>query len=205
MKFFKKINLGLVLVIIAIVLVTLYSVNLENKRSSSKEEIKKVSEEFIKITNKYSILPEQHQIIGQQNANIDLTNFYSEMEGELNNITTSKETANIQKTILSEIIQNQLLNTSSIIVNFDRKIVKISSYVFDGNQVTITFNSKITIKQKYNEFDLQTGLSTEKIKEDSFEANSETITLEQKDGTWKVVCANLLYSDIGLTESMYMF
>lgn len=205
MRFIKKINIGFVLALIAVVAIVVYSVNIEAGRKSAKEDVKKVCEEFINLTDKYSILPAEYQVVGVQNANVDLNNFYSEMKGELDKITTTGTTANIQKTILSEVVQNQLLNTTEITTSFDREITKISSYEFDGNQVTVTFESKVTVKQKYNDVNVETGELSEKIKENSFESSNETITLEQKDGTWKVVCANLSYSyPNGFTDMMYM-
>ena len=205
MRFIKKINIGLVLAIIAIVAVVVYSVRVENERKSAKEDIKVVCESFIDLTDKYSILPAEYQVVGIQSANVNLNNFYSEMEGELNKVTTTEASANIQKTILSEVVQNQMLNTTNVTTNFDREITKISSYEFDGNQVTVTFNSKITVKQKYNDVNVETGELSEKIKENSFESNGETITLEQKDGKWKVVSANLSYSSLSsLSDMMFM-
>lgn len=205
MRLIKKINIGFVLAIIAIVATVVYSVNVEAERKSAKEDIKKVCENFIDITDKYSILPTEYQVVEIENSNVDLNNFYFEMKGELVKVTTTEETANIQKTILSEALQNQLLNTTNITTSFNREIVKISSYEFDGNQVTVTFDSKITVKQKYNELNTETGELSEKINEDFFESSGETITLEQKDGTWKVVCANLSYSySNGLTNMMYI-
>lgn len=195
MKFIKKINIGLVLAIIAIIVVSIYSVNLEGDRKLAKEDIKKSCEDFIDITDKYYILPTKYQVIGENGNDVDLTDFYADMENELKSKMTSDSTANIQKTILEESVKNQLVDTSKITVGFKREITKISSYSFDGNQVTVTFNSKITTKQKYNDVNLETGESSEKIRENTFELQGETITLENKDGNWKVVYANLHYND----------
>lgn len=201
MKFIKKINIGLVLAIIAILAVIVYSVNLGNERNLAKEEIKKTCEKFIDLTDKYYTLPSEYQIIGEKSSDVNLNNYYTEMENELKDKTTSNETANIQKTILTEYLKNQLVDTSKITVSFNREIAKISKYNFDGNQVTVIFNSKITTKQKYNDINLETGESSEKIRENTFEVEDESITLEKKDGTWKIVYANLQYQD--MNSSMY--
>ncbi len=201
MKFIKKVNIGLILTIIAIIAVVVYSVNLESKRKSAKEDIKKACEEFIDLTDKYYTLPSEYQVIGEESTDVDLTDFYTKMEDELKTKTTSDGTANIQKTILTEYVKNQLVDTSKITVSFNREITRISNYNFDGNQVTVTFNSKVTTKQKYNDIDLETGETSEKISENVFEVQDESITLEKKDGTWKIVYANLQYQDSD--SSMY--
>ena len=193
MKFLKKINIGLVLAIIAIIAVVIYCVSVESNRKNSKADIKKACEEFIDITNKYSTLPEQYQVLGEEGSKINLDTYNSEMESELKKVTTTDQTANIQKMILSEVLKNQLLNTNAINTSFNRKITKISSYEFDGNQVTVSFSSKISIKQKYAEVNSLTAESEEKVKDIDIDADEESITLEQKDGKWKVVSANLTY------------
>ena len=194
MKLLRKTNIGLILAVMAIIVVTVYCIRLDASRKNSKEDIKKACEEFINITDKYCILPEQYQVIGENGNSIDLKDYFSEMKEELQKVTTTEETANIQKSILSENVENQLLNTSVITTNFDRKITKISSYQFDGNQVTVTFKSKISTKQKYQELNKENGEMVERVKDGAFEANTESIILEQKDGIWKVVSANLMYN-----------
>ena len=207
MKFLKKINIGLVLTIIVLLAVVIYSINVENNRKNSKEDIKKVCENFIEISNKYSILPTEYQVIGEDGKNVDLSAYYSEIKNELNKITTNESATNIQKNIISDNLESQLLNTSSFITEFNKKIVKITSYSFDGNQVSVTFNTKTTVKQKYQDINSETGEPIEKVKESSFDNEDESITLERKDGNWKIVCGNLSYSaDNSLMyNSGYMF
>lgn len=207
MKFLKKINIGLVLTIIVLLAVVIYSINAENNRKNSKEDIKKACENFIEISNKYSILPTEYQVIGEDGKNVDLSAYYSEIKNELNKITTNESATNIQKNIISDNLESQLLNTSSFITEFNKKIVKITSYSFDGNQVSVTFNTKTTVKQKYQDINSETGEPIEKVKESSFDNEDESITLERKDGNWKIVCGNLSYSaDNSLMyNSGYMF
>ena len=83
------------------------------------------------------------------------------------------------------------MDTSSIIVDFNRKITKISSIQFSGNQVTVVFNSKISVKKKYKEINLETGEETEKIREINHDAAGESITLEKIGNDWKVIYADL--------------
>lgn len=201
MKFIKKINIGLILTIIAIFAVVVYSVNLESERMLAKDDIKKSCENFINLTDKYCTLPSEYQVIGEKSSDVNLNNYYIEMENELKDKTINNEIANLQKVILTEYLKNQLVDTSKITVTFKREITKISKYVFDGNQVTVSFNSKITTKQKYKDINLETGELSEKTREDTFDIQNESITLEKKDGTWKVVYADLQYQD--MNSSMY--
>lgn len=207
MKIFKKINIGLILAIITILAVIIYSVNVESARKKSENDIKMSCEEFIELTNKYAVLPEQYQIVNQEAKSVDLTNYNTELEENLKKVMTSDSAVMIQKSILSNVIQNDLLSTSDIITSYDRKISKISSYQFDGNQVTVTFDSKVTIKYKYNDINIETGEQIERAGEYIYEKIMESITLEQKDGLWKIIYANLDYSnfdDLNNNINFYM-
>lgn len=121
MKVLKKINLGLVLAIIAIIAIVIYSVNVENGRKSAKEEIKKTCEEYIAVTNNYCILPEQYRVINQKAADVDLNEYSEQIKNEVGKYTISEKTADIQKLFILESVKNQLINTSSITTEYSRK------------------------------------------------------------------------------------
>ena len=206
MKVLKKINLGLVLAIIAIIAIVIYSVNVENNRKSAKEEIKRTCEEYIAVTNNYCILPEQYRVINQKATDVDLNEYSEQIKNEVGKYTISEKTADIQKLFILESVKNQLINTSSITTEYSRKIDRITGYKFDGSQVTVTFNTKVTIKQKYNEINQETGETSEKIKEKTLTNNGESMALENKDGKWKVVSTNFSYSinsDQDMTMNMF--
>ena len=194
MKNLKKINLGLLLTIITLLAVTIYSINIEAQRKSSKDEIKKTCEEYIDVVDKYLVLPEDAQVLGEDVKNVNLDIFKSDMEKELKEKMISDSAVKIQKEILTDYAENDLLNTEVITTSFDRKITKIKSYSFEGDQVTVSFDAKITIKQKYYEVNPENGEKQEKVREESRDAKSDMITLEKKDGKWKVVYSNFDYA-----------
>ena len=194
MKNLKKINLGLLLTIITLLAVTIYSINIEAQRKSSKDEIKKTCEEYIDVVDKYLVLPEDAQVLGEDVKNVNLDSFKADMEKELKEKMISDSAVKIQKEILTDYAENDLLNTEVITTSFDRKITKIKSYSFEGDQVTVSFDAKITIKQKYYEVNPENGEKQEKVREESRDAKSDMITLEKKDGKWKVVYSNFDYA-----------
>lgn len=191
MKGLKKINIGLLLTIITIIFVVSYCIHVENTRKAAKEDIMNACNSYIDAMDKYAYLPEEYRVIGIKRADVNLDNYNNELEAELEKHTSTKGVASIEKNILSQIVETQLMDTSSIVVDFDRKISKISAIQFSGNQVTVTFNSRITVKKKYMDIDLENGEETEKIKEINHDAASESITLEKIGNDWKVIYANL--------------
>ena len=190
MKFFKKINLGLALAILVVIAVTIYCTMSEQNRKNSKAEIQSSLEDFVDVTNNYYTLPSDKQNIGQKLKTEDLKDYYKEIESVLKNKMSSDSSAEIQKIIMEGLLENQLVDSSKITTSFNRKIAKITSFDFDGNQVKVTFNSNVVVKQKYIDVNAE---NTEKINETSFDIQNEYITLENKDGKWKPVYANLKY------------
>ena len=124
------------------------------------------------------------------------------MEGKLKEVMISDSAASIENSILSDYVQRDLLNTTTFVTSYDKQIVKIKSYDFDGNQVTVSFEAKINIKQKYMDVNTETGESKERVKEDTIEGIRDTITLEKKDGKWKVVYSDLNFGDSELSNAM---
>ena len=193
MKNLRKINIGLVLTIITILAVVIYLINVENQRKNSKEEIRKSCEEYINVVDKYIVLPEEARVFGESTKDVKLDDYYKNMEDELKGAMVTDSAALIQKSIMKDYLERDLLNNSIYTTEYDRKITKIKSYEFDGNQVTVVFDSKVTIKQKYVDVNTENGEQQEKTKENSFDIIGDTITLEKKDGKWKIVYSNLEY------------
>ena len=192
MKILKKINIGLVLAIITILAVVIYCVNLESSRKSAKQDIKKVCEEFIDLSDKYSKLPEEYQNVGGDLKQVNLDVYYSQLETELKEKMKNDAVVKFEKSVLEEKLKKQLYDLSKITIDVNTEITKISSYKFNGDEVTVTFNTKVTTKQKY--LDDENKIS-EKINETNYEDDS--IVLQQIDGKWKIVLADLGYiSDI---------
>ena len=173
MKVLKKINKGLILTILVLIVLVIYFSNLEKQRASDKTDIKKVCESFIELTDKYSVLPEELQTLKGEVPEIMIDN---------------QESVNIQQKILEESLRNGY-SEGQVRTNWSRKIQKVSSYQFEKNQVTVSLKDNIeeTIKtsdgiEEYN-------------KNNEFEASKDEIVLQKVNGKWKVVYANLLFDD----------
>ena len=181
MKFLRKINKGLILTIIVLIALVLYFNNLEKQREADKTDIKATCEEFIKLTDKYSVLPEDMQVIQKEMPEERVKNYVGEMKAELEKIMiTNTESINIQSQILEENLRNGY-NALEVRTKLSRKIQKISSYEFEGNQVTVNLKDQDGMEE-HNE-------------NSSFEASNDQIILKKENGKWKVVYANLQFDD----------
>lgn len=186
MKILKKINKGLILTIIVLLTLTIYLVGVEKQRKADKQDIEKACNNFIEFVSKYSVLPEEMQELSEQISESKKEEYTKQIKTELEKIMISNEEA--------VKLQHQAIKTSldegykptEITSKIDRKITKISSYEFDGNQVTVTFNSKMETTKKY-----LNDQNEEQENKNVFESSDDEIILQKVDGIWKIVYSNL--------------
>lgn len=189
MKFLKKINKGLILTVIVLVVLILYFNNLEKQRDKDKPDIKKACEDFIELTDKYSVLPVELQTLQDNIPEEKVDDYIKQMKKDLADVMIdNQESINIQQKILEENLKNGY-NVLEVRTNLSRKIQKVSSYQFENNQVTVSLKDNVeeTIKTP-------DGLE-EYDKNNEFEASEDEIVLQKVDGKWKIVYANLQFDD----------
>ena len=185
MKVLKKINKGLILTIIVLAALLIYISSIEKQRNSDKPDIRKACEEFIALTDKYVVLPEDMQ---KSEVSEDKVNEYvNQMKSDVEKVMISNtEAVKIQK----QVIENNLRNgydALDVRIKMSRKIKKINGYEFDGNQVTVKLNNQVEIVTKVFD-EIESTKETE-----TFEASSDEIILQKVDGKWKIVYSNLQF------------
>ena len=97
MKVLKKINKGLILTILVLIVLVIYFSNLEKQRASDKTDIKKACESFIELTDKYSVLPEELQTLKGEVPEDKVKEYTNQMKKDLTEIMIdNQESVNIQ-------------------------------------------------------------------------------------------------------------
>lgn len=195
----KKINKGLILTIIVVIGLTIYLVNLEKQRNEEKPEIKSICENFIEVTDKYSVLPKEKQVINPNGNEEEYSKYITSVKNELENIMIPNENAiMLQYQVIEENLGNGYNNLEAR-TNQKRTINKITGYEFDGNQVTVKFQNRVEKTTKY--FD---GIE-EQVENKTFDAPYDEIILQKIDGEWKVVYANLQFNEYDKYFDYMMF
>lgn len=185
MKVLKKINKGLILTIIVLAALLIYISGVEKQRNADKPDIRKACEEFIALTDKYVVLPEdmQKSEVSEEKVN----EYVNQMKSDVEKVMISNtEAVKIQK----QVIENNLRNgydALDVRIKMSRKIKKINGYEFDGNQVTVKLKDQVEIVTKvFDEID-----STKET--ETFDASNDEIILQKIDGKWKIVYSNLQF------------
>ena len=201
MNLLKKINKGLILTIIVILVLVIYLVGIEKQRKQDKENIKITSENFIKLTDKYLVYPEEMQKLGVDISQENKDKIEKEIKTELEKLMIQNEDAiNLQKDMLIGELERGY-SKNKIKIKTKKTITKISEYQFDGDQVTVIFKSKVD--QNYRYKDEITNEEQEQQK--TFESPYDEIILQKIEGTWKIVYSNLLYEDENMMNNQNNF
>lgn len=185
MKVLKKINKGLVLTIIVLAALLIYISGVEKQRNADKPDIRKACEEFIALTDKYVVLPEdmQKSEVSEEKVN----EYVNQMKNDVEKVMISNtEAVKIQEQVIENNLRDSY-NALDVRSKVSRKIKKINGYEFDGNQVTVKLNNQVEIVTKvFDEID-----STKET--ETFDASNDEIILQKIDGKWKIVYSNLQF------------
>ena len=185
MKVLKKINKGLILTIIVLAALLIYISSIEKQRNSDKPDIRKACEEFIALTDKYVVLPEdmQKSEVSEEKVN----EYVNQMKNDVEKVMISNtEALKIQEQVIENNLRDSY-NALDVRSKVSRKIKKINGYEFDGNQVTVKLNNQVEILTKVFD-EIESTKETE-----TFEASSDEIILQKVYGKWKIVYSNLQF------------
>lgn len=187
----KKINKGLILTIIVLAILTIYLIGLENQRKADKEEIKDTISKIADITSQMVVYPEDMQRLDKEITKEQKEKYEKEIKEKLEEIMIENEEAvDLQHKVIITNLENGNKN-GEIRTKFNRNIKKIKGYEFNGEQVTVSFQSNIEEEFKYND-DI---LNEEKVRKNNFDTSYGEVTLKKVDGKWKMVYSNLQYSN----------
>lgn len=196
MKIWKKINKGLILTIIVVVILIIYLEQVERQRELDKTAIRTACNEYIKMVDSLIILPEDLQEYSQNLTQEAENKLKENINNELKKVMIDNQDAiDIQSQFIYETLKQA--NENKITTKCNKTIEKITKYEFDGDQVIVNFSSNLNTS--YKQMNLETN--TEEEKENIQSIYGEEITLQKIGGLWKIVYSNLNYYQ----ESSNMF
>lgn len=188
MGIWKKINKGLILTIIVLIILIIYLEQVEKQREIDKTAIKKACNEYIDIIDNLIVLPEEIQEHAQNLTQEDENKIQENIDSELNKLMINNEDAKeIQSKYIFDIVKQA--NRNKITTDCKKTIDKISKYEFDGDQVVVSFSSNLNTT--YKQINIETN--EEEEKENIQSTYGEEITLQKIDDEWKIVYSYLDY------------
>ena len=188
MKIWKKINKGLILTVIVLIILIIYLEQVEKQRELDKTAIKTACNEYIDMVNNFIVLPEEMQEHAQNLTQEDKNKVQENINNELKKVMIDNEDAiELQSQFIQELVEQS--NQYQTITNCEKSIDEISSYDFDGDQVVVSFSSNLNTTYK----SINTETNEEEEKQNINSSHGEEITLQKVDGEWKIVYSYLDY------------
>ena len=196
MRLLRKINKGFVLTIIVLILLVSYIISLEIQRNGEKENIKEACEKYLAFENEYTLLPKEYQSFKNKIPEDKFKEYNEKVAEELKKLMIEDENIyNLQKDIIEDKLSAQLEDTNIIYTSKTSKLVKISKYEFDDDQVTVTIEDSIQV-----EFIKKDQQTEEEIAKNKTSKIEDTITLKKENGEWKVV-----FAEVGIIPDIYQY
>lgn len=190
-KFIRKLNRGAIVSYVVLMAVALYLVALNVMQEREKPDIKAVCEAFVQADAAWRVLPVDYQNGETQLTAEEMTQFQSDTASELGKYFVTNQTA-IQN-YLDDL--NMMLNVQNeggipMVTGFKSNIMKFTGFTFDGNTVTVSFETKISV-----EFLNFAAGETSPSRTSGRVGN--IISVQKENGTWKIVYANISYDPMG--------
>lgn len=166
MKRLQKINKGVLLTIVVLVILCIYLIQVEVSRNAQKEEILASCKQYISIMDQYSVKTEKE---------------IEEARNQIKEVMIDNEVAiNLQMKQLKEVAKSATKSNLKVSL-LNREVKNVKSYEFDGDQVKVTLYCKITKETAHLEGN----------KNSQTNYNTYEITLKKEQNHWKVVYSNL--------------
>ncbi len=200
----RKINFGIILIVLAIILIVLYSINEYNTMESDKITSLEFIKKYFNVYNKYSVLEKEDRNI-DKDMDMDKFNLYiSNMNDELSNYILDSS----QDTILEQ-YKNRLddqIKGKYMFHEYNKEIIEVSKYTFDKNYIYILLKIKITVnkeKRLYPTFNQITNRYTGEIAEQIGEEYGNEILYLKKmsSNNYKVAYHSIMDYEIYSFES----
>lgn len=191
MKWFSKINRGVILTVIVITGVVIYLVSLSISQSRSIPELKKLTEEYIQLDVKYAMLPEEYRNETPDITKDELDSFIQEMEEKLSVFYPDEEQYSefAVKNIAAELTKQS--KGQGVILSYEKEIVEFSNFVFKEDTVTVSVLTDTSIETTAQDdmapYERGKMADTGKIR---YETDDILIFMRYK-GEWKLIHAQI--------------
>lgn len=195
MKSLKKINKGIILSILVLVILIIYNVRIEMLRNLEKQNIENACIKYVEFANKYCILDlinttnTTNAINFKSISDEEYSKYLEYMKMDLKNVFVSdEELLNSQyENLKLELNRKRIKNI--FLKNIDRNVIGIDSYIFIGNKVNVVLNTNSNIK-----YFIGTNKDNLQEQNKTLTGSINNLELIKENGVWKV--SNAYMADV---------
>ncbi|MDD3303691.1 MAG: hypothetical protein PHP54_02105 [Clostridia bacterium] len=179
----KKINIGIVLIVLVLALLTVYIINEEKTKEQDKEGTLAFVNEYFKVYNKYSVLEKKDRVLDKEIDEVEYNNYINQMNKDLSAYIAPEK----QKSLLNQYktrLDNQIIG-KYMMYEYIKDIIRVEQYIFHEDYLSLWLKTKITVDRDNREFPILDKESKKYIgevkKEKGEEYSYELVTLKKID------------------------
>ncbi|MEG0770835.1 MAG: hypothetical protein RR436_02950 [Clostridia bacterium] len=194
MKWFSKINRGVILTAVILIGVIIYLVSLSVMQSGDKAPIEKVCKDYIASYNKYQLLPKVGNAEKPAMSQDELNVFFGELENELKPYFLGNTGDTVIKN-MKENLKNQAKGID-VVHKYEKEVISINNITFNKATAVVNLTTHTTFDGPSHNLYKGDGSMPTKREEKSGDTRDE-IRLAKENGKWYITSAYLLTSDKG--------
>ena len=202
----KKINIGIILIIITLISMICYLIHQENVKKQDIENMKVFLEEYYEVYNKYSVLYEEDREIDKIIDKAKYDEYKENMKNDLDKYIIND--SNIKQSIYEQYLTriDEQIKGKYIYNKHDKVLHDISSDIyFDGEYVIL----RAKIEFNVDKFDRKIEIYNKDIEKYEGEVNRHTgvertmeyLVLKKENGNYKIVIHSMFDSKTFLFEN----
>jgi hypothetical protein len=198
----KKINFGIVLIVIVLVFLTIFVVYDESSKIHEKDNIKETLKGYLDIYNKYSMLKESDRNIDNIIDANQYNDYLQQMKQDLSKYVSNDKIDKIYEQYKQRL--DQQFAGLYIMKEYNKKLVNIVEFTFNESYVSIIVDLNMTINRD------ERAVSTKNEKTSRYEGKvtnltttqrvNELIVLKKIGNEYKVIMHNIADLALGYTE-----
>ena len=194
----KKINIGILLIILSIIMIIIYSIYLEVQKDKEKENINIELEKYFEVYNKYSLLEEKYRDINKSIDEKSYEEYLREIKDNLKDFVLEDRQEYMynqyKKRLDEQVMSKYMLN------KYVKKIDKINNYTFYKDYIIVNVGIKVTVdkdKRIAPVFDNKTNKYIGEIKKQQGEDYiDEAVAFKKENGKYKIVLHNIVDPEV---------
>ncbi|MDD2495838.1 MAG: hypothetical protein PHS24_05000 [Bacilli bacterium] len=198
----KKINLGVVLIIITLITLTIYIIYDENSKAKDRENIKSFLDEYFAVHDKYSMLEKEARDIDKVPDINEYNRYLSEMKNDLSKYILDSKLNDIYD-VYKQRLDKQFYG-KYMIDEYSTKVKDIVEYNFQDPYISVVIDTNFTLdRDERVSFTMNenTGRYEGRVKNLSINKNHpKLIVLEKVDSKYKIVMDNVLDIVLGYED-----
>ncbi len=141
----KKINFGIILILLTFIFLTLFIITDEMSKSKDKKNVKEIFKEYLNTYNKYSMLEKEDRNIDKNIDTNEYNKYLSQMKQDLSKYVSDDKLNDIYE-IYKQRLDKQFYG-KYMLKEYDKQLMDVVEYSFYDSYISVTLDLNMTMNR----------------------------------------------------------